>query len=106
MDVGLQLVIEVTAVPLNFTPPEPCVEPKFVPVIVTEAPTTPEVGERLPMVGVGRTVNDTPLVATPLAVTTTLPVVALAGTTAMIEVGLQPLIEVATVPLNVTPPEP
>jgi hypothetical protein len=37
MEVGLQLVIDVAFVPLNVT--VPCVEPKFCPVIVTEAPT-------------------------------------------------------------------
>lgn len=35
--VALQLVIEVAVVPLNFTVLVPCVEPKFVLVIVTEA---------------------------------------------------------------------
>jgi hypothetical protein len=48
----LQLVIEVATVPLNFTVLVPCVVPKFVPVIVTEAHTAPEVGERLVIVGV------------------------------------------------------
>jgi hypothetical protein len=102
IDVLLQLVIDVDAVPLNFTPPVPCDEPKFVPVIVTEAPTAPEVGDRLVIVGVARTVNDTPLVVAPLAVTTTLPVVAPVGTTATIDVLPQLVIEVAAVPLNFT----
>jgi hypothetical protein len=106
IDVALQLVIDVTVVPLNFTPPIPCVDPKFVPVIVTEAPNAPEVGDRLVSVGVARTVNDTPLVDTPLAVTTTLPVVAPVGTTATIDVALQLVMEVAEVPLNFTPPVP
>ena len=47
------------------------------------------------------TVNDTPLLDTPLTVTTTLPVVAPVGTGATIEVALQ-LVGVATVPLKVT----
>src|SRR5260370_26501560 len=53
------------------------------------------------MLGGGITVNDTPLLACPFTVTTTLPVVAPAGTGTMIEVALQ-LVGVAVVPLNVT----
>lgn len=48
--VALQLV-GVAVVPLNVTVLVLCVEPKFVPVIVTDAPTPPDVGERLEMVG-------------------------------------------------------
>lgn len=102
IEVLLQLVIEVAAVPLNFTVPVPCVEPKFVPVSVTEAPTAPEVGDRLVSVGVAKTVNDLPLLDDPLTVTTTLPVVAPDGTTATIDVLLQLVIDVAVVPLNFT----
>jgi hypothetical protein len=76
--------------------------PKLVPVIVTEAPTGPEVGERLVIEGVGVTVKAEPLLATPATVTTTLPVVAPAGTTATIDVALQVVIVLAVVPLNVT----
>jgi len=93
------------AVPLNFTVLVPCVAPKFVPVIVTRAPTAPDVGDRLLMLGAGTTVNETPLLFTPLAWTTTLPVVAPVGTEATIEVALQ-LVDVALVPLNVTVLEP
>jgi hypothetical protein len=53
------------------------------------------------MLGVGVTVNETPLLATPLTVTTTFPVVAPVGTGALIEVELQ-LLGVAVVPLNFT----
>ena len=106
MDVALQLVIEVADVPLNFTPPVPCEDPKFVPVIVTEVPTAPELGERLVIVGIESTVNGTLFVETPLAVTTTFPVLAPVGTTATIDVAFQELIEVAAVPLNFTPPVP
>ena len=70
-------------------------------MIVTDAPTAPEVGDRLVIVGVAKTVNDTPLLLTPLAFTTTLPVVAPLGTVTLIEVALQ-LVTVAVVPLNVT----
>jgi hypothetical protein len=100
MLVALQLVA-VADVPLNFTVLVPCVEPKFVPVIVTEAPTAPDVGAKLVMLGVARTVKLLPLLSTPLACTTTLPVVAPVGTVATMLVALQ-LVAVADVPLNFT----
>ena len=100
IEVVLQLV-GVAAVPLNVTVLVPWLEPKFVPVIVTDVPTAPELGDRLLMLGVASTVNDTPTLATPPTVTTTLPVVAPAGTGATIDVALQ-LVGVAAVPLNVT----
>jgi hypothetical protein len=50
MLVLLQLVV-VAVVPLNFTVLDPFVEPKLVPVIVTDAPTAAVVGERLVIVG-------------------------------------------------------
>ena len=52
IEVELQLVIEVAVVPLNFTALEPCVDPKFVPVIVTDVPTGPDVGDSSVTVGV------------------------------------------------------
>lgn len=100
IDVALQLV-GVAAVPLNLTVLEPWVAPKFVPVSVIEVPTAPDVGERLVMLGAGTTVNDLPLLAAPLTVTTTLPVVAAVRTGTAIEVALQ-LVGVAVVPLNFT----
>ena len=57
----------VAVVVLNFTVLVPWVAPKLVPVIVTDAPTAPEVGDRLVMLGVGSTVNAFPLLSTPLA---------------------------------------
>jgi len=103
MLVLLQLV-GVAAVPLNVTVLVPCVAPKFVPVMVTDVPIGPDVGERLLMEAV--TVKDTPLLATPPAtVITTFPVVAPLGTTATTLVLLQEL-TVAVVPLNFTPPLP
>src|SRR5580658_615319 len=75
MLVALQLV-GVADVPLNLTVLVPCVVPKFVPVIVTEAPTAAEVGDNVVMLGVASTVKLTPLLATPDTVTTTFPVVA------------------------------
>ena len=99
IEVSVQLVI-VAGVPLNVT--APCVVPKFVPVIVTGVLTSPEVTDRFVMPGA--TVNDTPLLATPPAVTTTLPVVAPVGTCAKIDPVAQPVIDVAGVPLKVTVP--
>jgi hypothetical protein len=98
IDVVPQLV-GVAVVPLNFTVLVPCVVPKFSPVMVTDAPTAPVVGDTLLMDGA--TVKFTPLLATPLTVTTTLPVVAPVGTGALIEVALQ-LVGVVVVPLNFT----
>jgi hypothetical protein len=56
----------------------------------------------LVIVGVGRTVNVTPLLALPLTVTTTFPVVVPEGTIAAIEVAVQLVMLVADVPLNLT----
>jgi hypothetical protein len=101
MLVALQLV-GVAAVPLNATVLDPWLAPKFVPVIVTEVATIPDVGFRLVMVGaLALTVNVTPLLATPFTVTTTLPVVAPVGTGTTIVVAVQP-VAVAAVPLNAT----
>jgi hypothetical protein len=79
----------------------PLVAPKFVPTIVTAVATAPLVGERLVRVGGTVTVNETPLLASPPTVTTTLPVVAPAGTGTKMLVADQ-LVGVAAVPLNVT----
>jgi hypothetical protein len=76
------------------------VEPKLVPVIVTDDPIAPVDGDRVVMPGA--TVKVLPALAIPPTVTTTLPVVAPAGTTATIEVALQLEIVVAVVPLNLT----
>jgi hypothetical protein len=103
IEVALQFVT-VAVVPLNFTVPVPCVEPKFVPVIVTAVPTAPEVGDNLVVPGAGTTVKLTPLLALPPTVTTTLPVVAPVGTVTFIEVAPQLVIVVAVVVLNFTVP--
>jgi hypothetical protein len=93
----------VAAVPLNVTVPLPCEEPNVVPVMVTDAPTAPDVIDRL--VIAGATVKFTPLLATPLAFTTTFPVVAPLGTvTPMLDAPHD--VTVAVVPLNVTVPLP
>src|SRR5499433_1031586 len=98
----LPQVVAVAAVPLKVTVLLPCVAPKFVPVIVTGVPTVPEVGLRVLIVGAEAvTVKLTPLLARPPTVTTTLPVVAPAGTvTAMLV--LPQVVAVAAVPLKVT----
>src|SRR5689334_8322853 len=94
-------LVGVAVVPLNLTVLVPCVAPKFVPVTVTDVATGPLVGERLVMLGATVTVKLTPLLARPPTVTTTLPVVAPAGTgTTMLVVDQ--LVGVAVVPLNLT----
>jgi hypothetical protein len=100
MPVALQLV-GVAAVPLNVIVLEPCAEPKFAPVIVTEVPTLPDVGLRLMIPGPDPTTKTLPLLARPPTVTTTIPVVAPVGTAARMLVALQ-LVGVAAVPLKVT----
>jgi hypothetical protein len=97
--VALQLVT-VAVVPLNVTVPGVA---RFVPVIVTAAPTGPDGIERVEMLGAGTTVKLTPTLATPLAFTTTFPVVAPPGTVTAILVALQ-LVTLAVVPLNLTAP--
>jgi hypothetical protein len=76
------------------------VEPKLVPVIVTDDTMAPVDGDRVVMPGA--TVKSLPALAVPLTVTTTFPVVAPVGTTATIEVAPQLEIVVAVVPLNLT----
>jgi len=86
-------------VPLNLTVLVPCGDPNVVPVIVTDAPTAPELIDRLVICGM--TVKLIPLLATPDTVTTTLPVVAALGTGTMMLVEPQ-LVGVPVVPLNFT----
>lgn len=104
MLVGLQLVAE-AVVPLKLTVPDPCVDPKPAPVIVTAAPTPPVVIDKLAMLGAGTTVKLNPLLFTPPIFTTTFPVVAPLGTVTVMLVALQ-LVAVAAVPLNFTVPVP
>ncbi len=100
MLVALQLV-GVPAMPLNCTVLLPCVAPKLVPVMTIEAPTGAEVRLRVSILGVAKTVKLTPLLPTPLTVTTTFPVVAPEGTGTVMLDALQ-LVGVPAVPLNVT----
>src|SRR6266481_3646889 len=96
--VPLLQLLGVAAVPLKVTVLAPCAPPKLLPAIVTTAPTGPEDGEML--VIVGATAKLTALLASPPTVTTTLPLVAVPGTGTTILVSLQ-LAGVAAAPLNV-----
>lgn len=83
----------------------PCVDPKFVPEIVTGVPGPPEVVDKVVIVGDGVTVKLLLLLFTPLAYTTTFPVVDPEGTGTCMLVALQ-LVGVPAVPLNLTVPLP
>src|SRR5438552_931600 len=72
-------LVGVAVVTLNVTVLDPCVVPKFAPAIVTDVPTGPEFGDKLLMLGVGRTVKATPVLARLDTVTTTFPVEAPVG---------------------------
>src|ERR1700693_1286891 len=74
MLVVLQALAAAAAVPLKVTVLVLCVAPKFVPVMVIDAPTAPEDWLRLVMLGGRMTVKGEPLLAVPNTVTTTLPV--------------------------------
>lgn len=91
--------------PPNVTVPDPCGEPKFAPLICTEAPSGAELGDKLLMLGAGRTVNPDPLLFTPSAFTITFPVVAAEGTVVAMLVELQ-LVIAAIAPLKLTVPLP
>src|SRR5260370_16356762 len=91
----------VPLVPLNVTVLVPCVEPKFVPVMVTAVPTKPDVGFIPVMFGAGvLTVKLAPLLAIPPTVTPTLPLVALLGTVTAMLMAVH-LVGVAVVPSTV-----
>lgn len=96
-------MVTLAGTPLKLTLPVPCELPKFDPVMFTEEPAMPELGLSTLILGGGVTVNVTPLLAWPLTVTTTEPVVAPVGTVAVMPVSLQLELEVvALVPLNLT----
>ena len=97
--VGLQFVA-VAAMPLNVTVLLPCAVSKPLPRIATMAPTGPAAGVK--PVTISGTVKLAPLLTEPSAVvTTTFPVVAPAGTYAVMLVSLQLPMD-AEVPLKVT----
>jgi hypothetical protein len=93
----LQLVTA-AATPLKVTVLEPCAVPKFVPVIVTNDPAKPGLGDSPVRPGVK--VKFTPLLATPLTLTATGPVLVLLGIVAVMLVLLQLATEADT-PLKV-----
>jgi hypothetical protein len=96
----LQLV-GLPAIPLKVT--APATDPKFVPLMATESPARAALGEMLLILGAG-IVNDVLLLAIPmLVVTTKLPLVASAGTLALMLVLLHEITG-AEVPLKVTVP--
>lgn len=96
-----QLLI-VAVVPLNFTLPLPWVDPKFEPAMTIAEPTAPLLGVRLLMLAAAVTVKLTPLLATPLTVTVTLPVTAPVGTVAVMLVELKLVIVAVLLLLNLT----
>jgi len=100
MLVEFQLVM-LAVVPLNETVPLPWVAPNPEPVIVTTAPAAPDRRDKVVIAGVGSTVKLLPELDAASTVTTTLPVVARAGTMAAMLVLLQ-LVTVAATPLTVT----
>ena len=91
--------VGVAVVPLKLTVLLPCEPPKFVPVMFTEVPAGPDVGDTLLMPGV--TVKPNPFVEIPPTITTTLPVVAPAGTGTVMLPLLQ-FVGAPVVPLKLT----
>lgn len=89
----------VAGLPLNVTVLFPWLLPNPVPLIVTAVPTGPEAGDKLLIPSVG--VKFTPLLTSPLTVTTTFPAVAPLGTGTEMLVLLQ-LDAAPTVPLKIT----
>jgi hypothetical protein len=94
-------VVGAAAMPLKVTVLDPWLAPKLLPLIVTAVAIGPLDGDRLVSVGVGMTVNESPLLASPPTATTTLPLVAPTGTGTTMLVADQD-VGVAAVPLNVT----
>src|SRR5439155_21057983 len=93
-------VVCVASVPLHVTLLVPCVSPKFIPLIFTDVPTSPDVADKPTMLGAGPvTVKFTPLLAAPATVTMTFPVTAPFGTGTTMLVALQ-LVGVANAALN------
>src|SRR5215469_18906069 len=81
--------VGVAKTPLKVTVLAPWVAPKFRPLMVTEVPVVPETGEIEVMLGATVKVNE--LLATPLIVTTTGPVVAPEGIGTTIASFAQPI---------------
>lgn len=94
-------VVGVAGVPLKLTVLVPWDAPKFKPLMTTDVPTAPKVGDRFAMLGAGTTVKLTPLLGWPPTETVTFPVVTFSGAGATMLVSLQ-LMGAATTPLKVT----
>jgi len=88
--------------PLKVTVLLPWLAPKLLPAMVTILPTGPAGGNRPDMLGGTITVKGAPLLAWPLTVTTTFPVVAPLGTAAVMLAALQLEALPALVPLKLT----
>jgi len=102
IEVALQVVAVPAETPLNLTVLVPCVDPKFVPVIVTATPVGPPDGDRLVIVGPVPTAKYIPLLGVLPTVTTTLPEVAPVGTLITMEDADQVVAVPAGVLLKVT----
>ena len=96
-------LVGVAETPLNVRVLVLCALPKLLPLIVMAAPTTPEGGCKFAIVGVA--VKPTALLGVPFTSTTIFPVVAAAGTGAIIDPGVQ-FVGVAAARLNITLPFP
>src|SRR5260370_13556883 len=96
-----QLVVRATR-PLKTSPLAlvPTVGPKFVPVTLTEVPMGPALGLTPVMFGGGVTVKGRPVLEYPPTVTTTVPVVAPAGTDGPMVVAVREGTVVTGVPLK------
>jgi len=100
--VALQVVAVPAFVPLNVTALVPWLDPKLLPMIITDVRSVPDVTDRLVILGATVTVNGTPLLADPPTVTTTGPVAAPVGTFIVMLVAFQVIAVPAFVPLKVT----
>jgi hypothetical protein len=96
--VSLQLWIVPYVLPSHASPGT---APKPEPEIVTDAPAEAAIDETLEITSAGLTVNGVPLLASPLTVTTTFPLLAPEGTDAVMVVGPQNQMLAAS-PLKVT----
>jgi hypothetical protein len=96
--VSLQLLMLVAGIVLKATLLLLCAGPKPLPLIVTEDPISPVVGEMLEMLPDSINVNAAVLLVTPLANTVTEPVVAPDGTVAVMLVALHDVILAAILP--------
>jgi hypothetical protein len=92
----------VALTPLKVIVPLPCGDPNPDPPTETDVPVGPELGVKLVIVGVGKTVKATPLLGTAATVTTTLPVIAPVGTVTTMVDPFQETKPVAATPPNVT----